>query len=73
MSPEPKVDPMSRLPEGLFHLWRDESSVATIEFLFALPVLPVIFTASFESGLMMTRSIMLGSEPIKPLVFGLAH
>ena len=50
---------MSRLPEGLFHLWRDESGVATIEFLFDLPVLLVIFMASFESGLMMTRSIML--------------
>ena len=50
---------MSRLSERLFHLWRDESGVATIEFLFALPVLLVIFMASFESGLMMTRSIML--------------
>lgn len=50
---------MIRFSERLLRLWRDESGVATIEFLFALPVLLVIFMASFESGLMMTRSIML--------------
>jgi Flp pilus assembly protein TadG len=39
--------------------WREESGVATIEFVFALPMLLAIFMGSFESGLMMTRSIML--------------
>lgn len=50
---------MTRLIKRLTHAWRDESGVASIEFLFALPVLMLTFMASFESGLVMTRSIML--------------
>ncbi len=40
-----------------FH--RDESGTASVEFVLAVPVLMTIFMASFESGLLMTRSIML--------------
>ena len=38
---------------------REEDGVASIEFVFAVPILVAIFMASFESGLFMTRSIML--------------
>ena len=50
---------MIRLMNRIRRAWRDEAGVATIEFVMALPVLLAIFSASFESGLMMTRSIML--------------
>jgi hypothetical protein len=50
---------MRTLFKQLTRAWRDESGVASIEFLFALPVLMITFMASFESGMVMTRSIML--------------
>ena len=50
---------MIRLLKFIRRGWRDETGVATVEFLFALPVLMAVFTASFESGLFMTRQIML--------------
>lgn len=50
---------MTRFAKWLRRAWRDEDGVASLEFLFALPILMAIFMASFESGLMMTRSIML--------------
>lgn len=50
---------MKMLPKGFFRAWRDESGVASIEFVMAIPVLMAIFSASFESGLFMTRKIML--------------
>ena len=39
--------------------FRREDGTASIEFVLAVPVLMTIFMASFESGLLMTRSIML--------------
>lgn len=38
---------------------RDESGAASIEFVMTVPFLMLIFTAAFESGLFMTRSILL--------------
>jgi hypothetical protein len=37
----------------------DDRASATLEFVLALPVVMAVFTASFESGLIMTRAIML--------------
>lgn len=50
---------MNGLVKRIAKIWRQEDGVASIEFVFALPILMAIFMASFESGLMMTRSIML--------------
>lgn len=50
---------MMRFPKLFRRAWRDEAGVASIEFVMALPILLAVFSASFESGLMMTRSIML--------------
>lgn len=50
---------MKRFINRLARGWREENGVASVEFLFALPVLMLIFTASFETGMVMTRSIML--------------
>lgn len=50
---------MTRFSCRLRRAWRDDSGVASIEFVFALPILMAIFMGSFESGLFMTRSIML--------------
>jgi Flp pilus assembly protein TadG len=50
---------MSGLIKRITKVWRQEDGVASIEFVFALPILMAIFMASFESGLMMTRSILL--------------
>ena len=44
-----------RLTKGL----RKEDGAATLEFVLILPALLMVFMASFESGLLMTRSIML--------------
>lgn len=38
---------------------RRDDGVASIEFVIAVPILMVLFTASFESGLLMLRSILL--------------
>ena len=46
---------MRRLARGFMR----EDGTATIEFALAVPVLMTVFMASFESGLLMTRSIML--------------
>ena len=44
----------------LIRRWlRREDGTATMEFVIVLPVLMMVFMASFESGLLMTRSIML--------------
>ena len=43
------------VPEAI----RREDGTATMEFVLVIPVLMMIFMASFESGLLMTRSIML--------------
>ena len=39
--------------------FRREDGTATMEFVLVIPVIMAIFMASFESGLLMTRSIML--------------
>lgn len=39
--------------------FRREDGTATMEFVLVIPVIMVIFMASFESGLLMVRSIML--------------
>ncbi len=39
--------------------FRREDGTATIEFVMVVPVLLTVFMGSFESGLLMTRSIML--------------
>lgn len=46
---------MKRLSRG----FRREEGTASVEFALAVPVMLTIFMASFESGLLMTRSIML--------------
>jgi TadE-like protein len=43
----------------LLRAFRREDGTATIEFVMAVPILLTVFMASFESGLLMTRSIML--------------
>ena len=50
---------MTRFTTRLGNMWRDESGGASVEFVLAIPVLMSIFMASFESGLFMTREIML--------------
>ncbi len=50
---------MNWFTKRLRRVWRDEKGVATVEFVFMVPILLAIFMGSFESGLMMTRSIML--------------
>ena len=50
---------MKRISKSFLRAWRDEGGVASIEFVMAIPVLMMIFMASFESGLFMTRKIML--------------
>lgn len=43
----------------LTHAFRREDGTAALEFVLAVPLLITIFMASFESGLLMIRSIML--------------
>jgi Flp pilus assembly protein TadG len=50
---------MMRIANWIRRAWRREDGNATVEFVLAIPVLMTIFTASFESGLFMVRSIML--------------
>lgn len=50
---------MIRLLKRLSHAFRREDGTAALEFVVAVPLLITIFMASFESGLLMTRSIML--------------
>ena len=50
---------MIRLLGRLRRDFRKEDGTASIEFLFAIPVLLTIFMASFESGYFMIRHVML--------------
>ncbi len=54
---------LRRLADRLYRLipaaLRQEDGTATMEFVLVIPVIMAIFMASFESGLLMTRSIML--------------
>jgi Flp pilus assembly protein TadG len=47
---------MRRLARGFA---KEDSGTATVEFVLTVPILLTIFMASFESGLLMVRSIML--------------
>ena len=50
---------MKPLLRKLWHGFRREDGVATMEFVLVIPLLMTVFMASFESGLLMVRSIML--------------
>lgn len=50
---------MMQFCKRLFKAFRREDGTATIEFVLTVPILITIFMASFESGLLMTREIML--------------
>ena len=50
---------MSRLLKRLARALRREDGTAAMEFVLSVPLLVMIFMASFESGLLMIRSIML--------------
>ncbi len=50
---------MTRFFKRLARGFRREDGTATIEFAMTVPVLLTVFMGSFESGLLMTRSIML--------------
>jgi hypothetical protein len=50
---------MIQFCKRLFKAFRREDGTATIEFVLSVPILITIFMASFESGLLMTRQIML--------------
>lgn len=50
---------MIQMCKRLFKAFRREDGTATIEFVLTVPILITIFMASFESGLLMTRQIML--------------
>lgn len=50
---------MIRLLKRLRQALRREDGTASVEFVLVIPVIMSIFMASFESGLFMTRSIML--------------
>ena len=50
---------MKRFFRVLGHIWQNERGTASVEFVLAIPALMAIFMASFESGLFMTREIML--------------
>lgn len=55
----PKPSLFARLRQHIHQLRTSEQGSATIEFVLAVPVIMSIFTASIESGVMMTRYIML--------------
>ena len=50
---------MTRPFKRLLRAFRREDGTAAMEFVLAVPLLMMIFMASFESGLLMIRSIML--------------
>lgn len=50
---------MKRIFKCLTQGFRREDGTASVEFVMAVPVLLTIFMGSFESGLLMTRSVML--------------
>jgi Flp pilus assembly protein TadG len=45
--------------QGLRARWRKDDGTASIEFVLMVPLLLAVFAASFESGLLMVRSLML--------------
>lgn len=50
---------MMRFTRRLARGFRQEDGTASVEFAMSVPILLTIFMASFESGLLMTRSVML--------------
>jgi TadE-like protein len=48
-----------RISDLLRRFRRNDGGTASVEFVFAFPVIMIIFMAAFESGLLMTRLIML--------------
>lgn len=50
---------MRYLKRHFLRLWHQEDGTAAMEFVVVIPILIAVFMASFESGLLMTRSIML--------------
>lgn len=50
---------MKRFRNWFSRMLRREDGAATLEFVLSVPILITIFMASFESGLLMTRSILL--------------
>lgn len=50
---------MIRLMRRLARVWAKEDGTASIEFMFAVPILMTIFMASFEAGMFMARHVML--------------
>lgn len=50
---------MTRLMQMLRRFRRREDGVATIEFVLTVPSILFVFFASFESGMLMTRHVML--------------
>ena len=39
--------------------WKDEAATATLEFVIVFPLLMIVFIASFETALILTRQVML--------------
>lgn len=50
---------MMRLLSRVRNLWRREDGTATVEFVFIFPVMFGIFMSGWESGLLMTRAVLL--------------
>ena len=50
---------VARLAAFLPEKMRGEEGTATMEFVLVLPLIMAVFMASFESGLLMTRTVML--------------
>lgn len=50
---------MTRFPRAIRRFLRRESATATVEFVLSVPVLLMVFMASIESGLFMTRYISM--------------
>lgn len=48
-----------RLGQAIRRFFRRETGTASVEFVLTVPILMVIFMAAFESGLLMTRQILL--------------
>ena len=50
---------LNRLGARLHGLWHRDDGTASMEFVLVVPVIITIFMSSFESGLLMTREILL--------------
>lgn len=50
---------LARLRSGTAHLRKEEDGTSTVEFVIIFPIFMTIFFASFETGYMMVRNVML--------------